>query len=136
LENILVIPYLSPEFITALMEIFEPKQVTNKYLSNEERMQKAETYHECDADLSLIQQTNHAIIGYRSQGHAHALNLEDSGVRTCVGLPATSRSIDKVTGSSAVQEAPVSLYGEEELAGPPRVATPTKRGERISSLDC
>jgi hypothetical protein len=30
-----VIPYLSPEFITALMEIFEPKQVTNKYLSNE-----------------------------------------------------------------------------------------------------
>jgi ketol-acid reductoisomerase len=42
----------------------------------------AETYHECDADLSLIKQKHVAIIGYRSQGHAHALNLEDSGVRT------------------------------------------------------
>ena len=38
-------------------------------------------------------------------------------------------------GFSAVQEAPVSLRSEEELAGPPRVATPTKRGERIASLD-
>jgi uncharacterized protein len=38
-------------------------------------------------------------------------------------------------GFAAVQEAPVSLGSEEELAGPPRVATPTKRGERISSLD-
>jgi hypothetical protein len=34
LETVLVIPYLSPEFITALIEIFAPKQVTNKYLSN------------------------------------------------------------------------------------------------------
>ncbi len=55
----------------------------------------AKTYHDQDADLSLIQQKKVAIIGYGSQGHAHALNLKDSGVEVRVGLPATSRSIDK-----------------------------------------
>ena len=44
-----------------------------------------------DADLSLIQAKKVAIIGYGSQGHAHALNLRDSGVHVCVGLPAGSR---------------------------------------------
>ena len=53
------------------------------------------TYHDHDADLSLIQQKKVAIIGYGSQGHAHALNLKDSGVEVRVGLPATSKSIDK-----------------------------------------
>ena len=55
----------------------------------------AKTYYDHDADLSLIQQKNVAIIGYGSQGHAHALNLKDSGVRIRVGLPAANRSIDK-----------------------------------------
>ena len=53
------------------------------------------TYHDQDADLSLIQKKKVAIIGYGSQGHAHALNLKDSGVEVRVGLPATSKSIDK-----------------------------------------
>jgi ketol-acid reductoisomerase len=53
------------------------------------------TYHDQDADLSLIQQKKVAIIGYGSQGHAHALNLKDSGVEVRIGLPATSKSIDK-----------------------------------------
>jgi ketol-acid reductoisomerase len=53
------------------------------------------TYHDQDADLSLIQQKKVAIIGYGSQGHAHALNLKDSGVEVHIGLPATSKSIDK-----------------------------------------
>ena len=55
----------------------------------------AKTYHDQDADLSLIQHKKVAIIGYGSQGHAHALNLKDSGVEVRVGLPATSKSIDK-----------------------------------------
>jgi ketol-acid reductoisomerase len=55
----------------------------------------AKTYHDHDADLSLIQQKKVAIIGYGSQGHAHALNLKDSGVQVRVGLPAGSKSIDK-----------------------------------------
>jgi len=55
----------------------------------------AKTYHDQDADLSLIQQKKVAIIGYGSQGHAHALNLKDSGVEVRIGLPKTSKSIDK-----------------------------------------
>jgi ketol-acid reductoisomerase len=53
------------------------------------------TYHDQDADLSLIQAKKVAIIGYGSQGHAHSLNLKDSGVDVRVGLPASSRSIKK-----------------------------------------
>jgi ketol-acid reductoisomerase len=55
----------------------------------------AKTYHDHDADLALIQQKKVAVIGYGSQGHAHALNLRDSGVEVRVGLPATSKSVDK-----------------------------------------
>jgi len=49
-------------------------------------------YYDNDADLSLIQGRKVAVIGYGSQGHAHALNLKDSGASVRVGLPATSRS--------------------------------------------
>src|SRR3954452_9080596 len=52
----------------------------------------ATMYYDNDADLALIQGKKVAIIGYGSQGHAHALNLKDSGVSVRVGLPATSRS--------------------------------------------
>jgi len=53
------------------------------------------TYYDQDADLSLIQSKKVAIIGYGSQGHAHALNLKDSGVHVKVGLAPTSKSIAK-----------------------------------------
>ena len=52
----------------------------------------ATTYYDHDADLSLIQAKKVAIIGYGSQGHAHALNLKDSGVQVKVGLQTTSKS--------------------------------------------
>ena len=52
-------------------------------------------YYEKDADLSLIQSKNVAIIGYGSQGHAHANNLKDSGVNVCVGLRSGSASAAK-----------------------------------------
>jgi ketol-acid reductoisomerase len=48
-----------------------------------------------DADLALIQSKKVAIIGYGSQGHAHALNLKESGVSVKVGLPEGSKSRDK-----------------------------------------
>jgi len=52
----------------------------------------ATMYYDKDADLNLIRGKKVAIIGYGSQGHAHALNLRDSGVSVKVGLPASSRS--------------------------------------------
>jgi ketol-acid reductoisomerase len=52
----------------------------------------AKTYYDHDADLSLIQARKVAIIGYGSQGHAHALSLKDSGVHVKVGLAPTSKS--------------------------------------------
>ncbi len=55
----------------------------------------AKTYYDHDADLSLIQAKKVAIIGYGSQGHAHALNLKDSGVDVRVGLASGSKSVQK-----------------------------------------
>jgi len=52
----------------------------------------AQIFYEKDADLSLARATKVAIIGYGSQGHAHALNLRDSGVNVCIGLHPESRS--------------------------------------------
>src|SRR5437660_11021197 len=49
-------------------------------------------YHDNSADLALIRARKVAILGYGSQGHAHALNLKDSGVEVRVGLPEGSKS--------------------------------------------
>jgi ketol-acid reductoisomerase len=46
----------------------------------------AEIYYDDDADLSIIQGKKVAVVGFGSQGHAHALNLRDSGVEVRVGL--------------------------------------------------
>ena len=56
----------------------------------------AKVYYEKDGDLKLLVGKTIAIIGYGSQGHAHALNLRDSGQEVIVGLPATSQSRAKV----------------------------------------
>ena len=55
----------------------------------------AEMYYNDDADLSLIADKPIGIIGYGSQGHAHALNLKDSGLDVSVGLYEGSRSWSK-----------------------------------------
>ncbi|MEA2264960.1 MAG: ketol-acid reductoisomerase, partial [Solirubrobacteraceae bacterium] len=52
-------------------------------------------YYDDDADLGLLEGKTVAIIGYGSQGHAHALNLKDSGVEVVVGLRDGSESIAK-----------------------------------------
>ena len=58
-----------------------------------------------DADLSIIKGMTVAIIGYGSQGHAHANNLKDSGVNVVVGLRKGSSSVSKAEGSGlAVKE--------------------------------
>ncbi|MGJ9414373.1 ketol-acid reductoisomerase [Aeromicrobium sp. CF4.19] len=75
----------------------------------------ADMFYDDDADLSIIQGKNVAVIGYGSQGHAHALNLRDSGVDVRVGLAEGSRSKAKAEAeglrvlsvAEAVEEADV-----------------------------
>jgi ketol-acid reductoisomerase len=56
-------------------------------------------FYDSDADLSLIRAKKVAVVGYGSQGHAHSLNLTDSGVDVRVGLPETSRSRGKAVAA-------------------------------------
>lgn len=67
-------------------------------------------YHEADADLSIIQGKKVAVIGYGSQGHAHALNLMDSGVDVRVGLRAGSSS------EAAAREAGLNVVSVAQAA--------------------
>jgi ketol-acid reductoisomerase len=55
-------------------------------------------FYDDDADLSLLDGKTVAILGYGSQGHAHALNLKDSGVDVIVGLRSDSDSVAKAQG--------------------------------------
>ena len=52
-------------------------------------------FYDDDADLSLLDGKTVAIIGFGSQGHAHALNLKDSGVSVVVGLREDSKSVQE-----------------------------------------
>src|SRR5262245_60601531 len=74
----------------------------------------AKMYYDADADLSWIQGKKVAVIGYGSQGHAHALNLKDSGASVKVGLPATSRSRAKAqaAGLEVADVAEVSKWAD------------------------
>jgi ketol-acid reductoisomerase len=75
----------------------------------------AQMFYDDDADLGLIQGKNVAVLGYGSQGHAHALSLRDSGVDVRVGLPPESKSRAKAESeglrvldpAEAVEEADV-----------------------------
>ena len=55
----------------------------------------ARMYYDADANLDILTDKTIAIIGYGSQGHAHALNLKDSGLKVIVGLYPGSRSVTK-----------------------------------------
>ncbi|NLY19207.1 MAG: NAD(P)-binding domain-containing protein, partial [Clostridiaceae bacterium] len=55
----------------------------------------AKMYYDSDCNLKLLENKTVAIIGYGSQGHAHALNLKDSGINVIVGLAPDSKSREK-----------------------------------------
>lgn len=59
----------------------------------------AKMYYEKDCDINNLKGKKIAIIGYGSQGHAHALNLKDSGMDVVVGLRAGSKSIEKAAAA-------------------------------------
>ncbi len=73
-----------------------------------------QVYYDKDADLSIIKAKKVAIIGYGSQGHAHANNLKDSGVDVLVGLRSGSASVAKAQASGlTVKEVPAAIAGAD-----------------------
>ena len=64
-------------------------------------------FYDGDADLDLIRAKKVAVLGFGSQGHAHALNLKDSGVQVRVGLPEASRSREKARSAGLTVNTPV-----------------------------
>jgi ketol-acid reductoisomerase len=68
---------------------------TGAKLDAEPKGNSMKVYYDKDADLSLVKGKKVAIVGYGSQGHAHALNLHDSGVKVTVGLRKGGASWDK-----------------------------------------
>ncbi|HEX4593712.1 MAG TPA: ketol-acid reductoisomerase [Bryobacteraceae bacterium] len=72
----------------------------------------AKRYYEKDGNLGLFQGKTVAIIGYGSQGHAHALNLRDSGVKVVVGLHGSSKSNAKAA-AAGLKVLPVSDAAKE-----------------------
>ena len=93
-----------------------------------------QVYYDKDCDLSLIQGKKVAIIGYGSQGHAHANNLKESGVDVVVALREGSSSAAKAEGAGAtvykgrlvdiasIKQAEVIVAQAELIAGPPQTS--------------
>jgi ketol-acid reductoisomerase len=74
-----------------------------------------EIFYDDDADLAVIQGRRVAIIGYGSQGHAHALSLRDSGVDVRIGLPEGSKSRAKAEEEGLRVVTPAEAAAEADL---------------------
>jgi ketol-acid reductoisomerase len=72
-------------------------------------------FYDDDADLSLLDGKTVAIIGYGSQGHAHSLNLKDSGVNVVVGLRPDSSSVEKAKAHGLTVKEPADAASEGDL---------------------
>jgi ketol-acid reductoisomerase len=75
----------------------------------------ATVYYDDEADLGLIQSRKIAVLGYGSQGHAHALSLHDSGCDVRVGLPETSKSRAKATQAGLTVGTPQEVCSWADL---------------------
>jgi ketol-acid reductoisomerase len=83
----------------------------------------AKVYTDKDADLAILQKKKCAVIGFGSQGHAHALNLKDSGIDVIIGLYEGSKSIptakeygfEVVSVAEATQQADVIFFATPDL---------------------
>ena len=74
-----------------------------------------EIFYDDDADLSIVQGRKVAVLGYGSQGHAHALSLRDSGVDVRVGLPEGSKSRAKAEDEGLRVVTPAEASAEADL---------------------
>jgi ketol-acid reductoisomerase len=75
----------------------------------------ATVFYDDEADLGMIQARKIAVLGYGSQGHAHALSLRDSGCDVRVGLPAGSRSRVKAQEAGLTVGTPAEVCGWADL---------------------
>jgi len=94
----------------------------------------ATIFYDKDADSDLIKSKKVAVIGYGSQGHAHALNLHDSGVDVRVGLRADSRSRAKAAsdGLTVSSVAEVSRWADVVMVLAPDTKQPKAYREEIA----
>src|SRR3989442_14558141 len=86
----------------------------------------AKVYTDKDADLSVLKSKTLAVLGFGSQGHAHALNLKDSGMNVIVGLYEGSKSIPvaKEKGFKVVSTAEAVRRGNVIFVGLPDTKQP------------
>ena len=75
----------------------------------------ATIFYDRDADLSVVQGRKVAVMGYGSQGHAHALNLHDSGVDVRIGLPPGSASRARATAAGLTVLSPADAAAWADL---------------------
>ncbi|MBL0160507.1 MAG: ketol-acid reductoisomerase [Bryobacterales bacterium] len=75
----------------------------------------AKRFYEKDGSLAALEGKSVAIIGYGSQGHAHALNLRDSGINVCVGLPASSKSRAKAESAGLTVVSPAEAAAQADF---------------------
>ncbi|GMR07972.1 MAG: ketol-acid reductoisomerase [Gammaproteobacteria bacterium] len=94
-------------------------------------------YYDKDADLSIIKGMKVSIIGYGSQGHAHANNLKDTGVQVTVGLRSGSASVAKAEAAGLTVKPVVDAVADADLV---MILTPDEfqatlyKGEIVSNL--
>jgi ketol-acid reductoisomerase len=91
-----------------------------------------EIFYDADADLGLVQGRKVAVIGYGSQGHAHALSLRDSGVDVRIGLPEGSKSRAKAEDDGLRVVTPAEAASEANLI---MILAPDTKQRQIYAAD-
>ncbi|MBI3898051.1 MAG: ketol-acid reductoisomerase [Gammaproteobacteria bacterium] len=89
-------------------------------------------YYDKDADLSLIRGKKVTIVGYGSQGHAHALNLMDSGVKVTVGLREGSATVEKAKKANVVVRSVADAVREADVV---MIVAPDEHHKKIYEKD-
>ena len=103
----------------------------------------AKMYYEKDCDISYLDGKKIAIIGYGSQGHAHALNLKDSGCDVCVGLRNGSKSwdaaekagLEKLLSERKAAASKSAAPAEDVVAPPKEIVTAQIPGIEVMDLE-